>query len=81
MSTVAKKTLALPPALFKKLVQIAREEGKTVCAVIQDALREAKRKRLKQAFLTMQGYWTRKAKKRGILTGRDPRKYLAKTSS
>ena len=39
---------------------------------------ESKRKRLKQSFLAMQGYWTRKATKKGILTERTLRKYLAK---
>lgn len=74
MSTAVKKSVALSPVLSKELVQIAREEGKTVSAVIQDALRKAKRKRSKKRFLTMQGYWTRKARERGILTERDLRK-------
>lgn len=77
MSTAVKKSVALSPALSKELTQIAREEGKTVSAVIQDALRESKRKRLTQSFLAMQGYWTRKAREKGILTERDLRKYLA----
>jgi macrodomain Ter protein organizer (MatP/YcbG family) len=77
MSTAVKKSVALSLALSKELAQIAREEGKTVSAVIQDALRESKRKRLTQSFLAMQGYWTRKAREKGILTERDLRKYLA----
>lgn len=77
MSTAVKKSVVLSPALSKELTQIAREEGKTVGAVIQDALRESKRKRLTQSFLAMQGYWARKAKEKGILTERDLRKYLA----
>jgi hypothetical protein len=72
MSTAVKKSVVLSPALSKEL-----EEGKTVSAVIQDALRESKRKRLTQSFLAMQGYWTRKAREKGILTERDLRKYLA----
>ena len=40
-------------------------------------MRESKRKRLTQSFLAMQGYWTRKAREKGILTERDLRKYLA----
>ena len=77
MSTAVKKSVALSHALSKELAQIVREEGKTVSAVIQDALRESKRKRLTQSFLAMQGYWTRKAREKGILTERDLRKYLA----
>ncbi|MDH4083430.1 MAG: hypothetical protein OEV99_07650 [Nitrospira sp.] len=77
MSTAVKKSVVLSPALSKELTQIAREEGKTVNAVIQDALRESRRKRLTQSVLAMQGYWTRKAKEKGIVTERDLRKYLA----
>ena len=77
MGTAVKKTISLPPALSKELDEIAREEGKTVSAVIQEALRLAKRERLKEGFLTMQGYWTRKAKEKGIVTEHDLRRYLA----
>lgn len=77
MSTAVKKTIALPSALSKELSQIAREEGKTVGAVIEDALRVARRKRLKESFFAAQGYWTKKAREKGILTERDLRKYLA----
>lgn len=78
MGTAVKKTISLPPTLSKELDELAREEGKTVSAVIQEALRMAKRERLKPGFLTVQGYWTRKAKEKGILTERDLRRYLAK---
>jgi len=78
MGTAVKKTISLPPALSKELDEIAREEGKTVSAVIQEALRTAKRERLKPAFLAVQGYWTRKAKEKGIVTELDLRRYLAK---
>ncbi len=78
MGTAVKKTISLPPALSKELDEIAREEGKTVSAVIQEALRAAKRERLKAGFLAVQGYWTRKAKDKGIVTERDLRRYLAK---
>ncbi|TSA03158.1 MAG: ribbon-helix-helix protein, CopG family [Nitrospiraceae bacterium] len=77
MGTAVKKTISLPPTLSKELNEIAREEGKTVSAVIQEALRLAKRERLKEGFHAVQGYWTRKAKEKGIITERDLRKYLA----
>jgi predicted transcriptional regulator len=77
MSTAVKKTISLPPALSKELDEIAREEGKTVSAVVQEALRLAKRERLKQGFLAMQGYWSRKAKEKGIITEQDLSKYMA----
>lgn len=78
MGTAVKKTISLPPDLSKELEEIAQEEGKTISAVIQEALRIAKRERLKTRFLDTQQYWTRKAKKKGILNERDLQKYLAK---
>jgi predicted transcriptional regulator len=78
MATAVKKTISLPAALSKQLDEIAREEGKTVSAVIQESLRTARRERLRAGFLAVQGYWTRKAKEKGILTDRDLRRYLAK---
>ncbi len=78
MGSAVKKTISLPPDLSKELEEIAQKEGKTVSAVIQEALRIAKRERLKSRFLDTQQYWTRKAKEKGILTERDLQKYLAK---
>lgn len=78
MGSAVKKTISLPPDLSKELEEIAQEEGKTVSAVIQEALRIAKRERLKSRFLDTQQYWTRKAKEKGILTERGLQKYLAK---
>ncbi len=78
MGTAVKKTISLPSALSKELDEIAREEGKTVSAIIQEALRTAKRERLKTGLLAIQGYWTQKAKDKGILTERDLRRYLSR---
>jgi len=44
--------------------------------VIQDALRLAKRERLKSEFYQAQNYWSRKAKEKGIITERELEKYL-----
>jgi len=76
MGRVVKKTISLSPPLSKELDEMAREEGKTVSAVIQEALRAAKCERLKQSFVAAQGYWAKKAKEKGILTERGLRKYL-----
>ncbi|MEO8326573.1 MAG: ribbon-helix-helix protein, CopG family [Nitrospirota bacterium] len=78
MESAVKKTISLPADLSKELEEMAQEEGKTVSAVIQDALRSAKRERLKSKFLDTQQYWTRKAEEKGILTERDLQKYLAR---
>ncbi len=78
MATAVKKTISLPSALWKELDAMAREEGKTVSAVMQEALQTVKRKRLKPRFVGVQEYWTKKAKEKGILTERDLHRYLAK---
>lgn len=78
MATAVKKTISLPPDLAGEAETLAKEEGKTLSAVIQDALRIARQERLKKEFQTMQGYWSRKAKDKGILTERDLKRYLKK---
>ncbi len=76
MPTVVKKTISLPIELAREIEAIASEEGKTVSAVIQDALRLAKRERLKREFYQLQGYWSKKAREKGILTEKDLERYL-----
>jgi metal-responsive CopG/Arc/MetJ family transcriptional regulator len=76
MATAVKKTISLPPDLAREVEEKAREEGIAVSAVIQDALRLAKREKLKNEFYQVQNYWSRKAKEKGILTERDLERYL-----
>lgn len=71
MRIAVKKTISLPSDLAKEAEKIARSEGKTISAVIQEALRLARVERLKREFRGMQGYWSRKAKEKGILTEKD----------
>jgi metal-responsive CopG/Arc/MetJ family transcriptional regulator len=78
MGTAVKKTISLPPELAREAEEIAREEGKPLSAVIQDALRLVRQKRLKKEFKELQGYWSKKAKEKGILTEKDLKKYLGK---
>ncbi len=78
MATAVKKTISLPSELAREAEDMAREEGKTLSAVIQEALRLAKKERLKREFSQMQAYWSRKAKEKGILSGKDLGKYLKK---
>ncbi len=75
-TTAIKKTISLPPDLAKEAEDIARSEGKTVSAVIQDALRRARTARLKRELKGIQHYWSRKAKEKGILTEKELRRYL-----
>jgi hypothetical protein len=76
MATAVKKTISHPSDLAGEVEEIARDEGKPVSTVIQDALRLAKRERLKREFYQIQNYWSRKAKEKGILTERDLERYL-----
>lgn len=78
MATAVKKTISLPPELAKEAEETASEEGKPLSVVIQDALRLARKERLKKEFYEIQGYWSRKAKEKGILTENDLKKYLKK---
>lgn len=76
MGTAVKKTISLPPELANEVEEIAHSEGKTVSAVIQDALRHVRAERLKKELRGMQNYWSRKAKDKGILTEKDLERYL-----
>jgi Arc/MetJ-type ribon-helix-helix transcriptional regulator len=71
MKTAVKKTISLPRKLAKEIEVIAREEGKSQSAVIQDALRLARKERIKKEFYQIQDYWSRKAQEKGILTEED----------
>jgi len=76
MATAVKKTISLPPDLAKEAEEMAAEEGKTLSGIIQEALRIARKERLRKGLKEIQGYWSRKAKEKGILTEKDLRKYL-----
>jgi hypothetical protein len=71
-TTAVKKTISLP----RELEETARAEGKTLSAVIQDALRAVRAMRLKREFEAVQGFWSRTAREKGILTEEDLRRYL-----
>ena len=78
MTTAVKKTISLPADLAREVEALARAEGKTLSAVIQDALRQARIERRLQELRGIQGYWSRKARDKGILTERDLERYLAR---
>jgi len=77
MVTAVKKTISLPPDLARQVEEIAKSEGKTVSAVVQDALRMARREYLKQEYRGIQSYWSNKAREKGILTDKDLRRYIS----
>lgn len=77
MANAVKKTISLPADLAREAEALAEAEGKTLSAVIQDALRHARAARRVEEFRTLQGYWSRKARDKGLLTEEDLQRYLA----
>ncbi len=78
MTRAVKKTISLPFELAKEAEEIAREERKTLSAVIQEALRASRKERLKKEFYQIQKYWSSKAKEKGILTEKELKRYLGR---
>ena len=78
MTAAVKKTISLPADLARDVEALARAEGKTLSAVIQDALRQARIEKRLQELRGLQGYWSRKARDKGILTEQDLARYLAR---
>ena len=77
MGNVVKKTISLPAALARDAEALARAEGKTLSGVIQDALRLARVERRVQELRGIQGYWSRKARDKGILTEQELERYVS----
>ena len=71
-----RKTISLPSDLAEEAEETARTQGKTLSAVVQDALRLARAERLKAELRDIQGYWTAKAKEKGVLTEDDLDRFL-----
>ena len=76
MAPAVRKTISLPAALARETEARARAEGKSVSAVIQEALRRARMEQRREELVGLQGYWGRKARERGILTESDLERYL-----
>jgi hypothetical protein len=77
MGTAVKKTISLPVDLALDAAAFARAEGKTLSAVVRDALRQARIKRRLQEMRGIKGYWGRKVRDKGILTERGLERYLS----
>ena len=77
MATAVKKTISLPADLAQEAEEMARAEGKTLSAFVQDALRAARRVRLGRELRELQGFWSRTARERGLLSDEDLDRYLA----
>lgn len=73
-----KKAISLPPDLARFAMATAREEGKTLSAVVQDAMRVYRLSRLKGEYGSLQGYWSQRAREKGVLTERQLERYLSR---
>ena len=78
MGNAVKKTISLPKEIADEVEAVARAEGRSLSAVMQDAWRTARAERLRGRFRDAQGYWSRQARERGIVTERQMARYLAK---
>ena len=77
MTTFTKITISLPPELAREAEGLARAEGKTLSDVVQGVLRAGRTNRLKSKLLGIQGFWSRKAKAKGVLSEKNLARYLA----
>jgi Arc/MetJ-type ribon-helix-helix transcriptional regulator len=75
-ATAVKRTISLPKELADEVEAIARAERRSLSSVIQEALRVARDERLKREFKGIQGYWSRQAREKGIVSERDLKRYL-----
>jgi hypothetical protein len=76
MGTAVRKTISLPPDLAREAEESAAEQGKTLSAVVQDALRLVRRDKLRREYAEVQGFWSKQARERGILSEKDLERYL-----
>jgi len=71
-----KKAISLPPELARFAMATAKEEGKSLSAVVQDAMRAYRLDRLRGEYRELQGYWSQRAREKGVLTERQLDRYL-----
>lgn len=74
-----KIAISLPPDLARFAASIAKKEGKTLNAVVQDAVRAYRLARLSGVFQEVQGYWSERARAIGVLSEEDLDRYLRST--
>jgi hypothetical protein len=76
VSKAVKKAISLPADLAAEVEAIARDENRSLSAVVQDALRAFKRSRLRDEFRELQGYWSNRARAAGVLSERELERLL-----
>lgn len=75
-ASAVKLTISLPAALARETAELARNEGRSISSIIQEALRIARAERLKRELHDIQGFWSAKAREKGVLTERQLTRYL-----
>ena len=76
MPAVVRRTISLPANVAREAEALARAEGKTLSAVIRDALKHDQASRPLRALRGIQGYWIQLAREQRILSERDLERYL-----
>jgi hypothetical protein len=77
MGAIVKKTISLPADLAREVEALAKAEGKTVSAFIQQVLlRRSRIDRRLHAFRRIQNHWSRQARRHGVVTEEDLERYL-----
>lgn len=74
-----KIAICLPPDLARFAASTAIEEGKTLSVVVQDAVRAYRLARLRGEFEEVTGYWSERAREKGILSEEELERYLRPT--
>jgi metal-responsive CopG/Arc/MetJ family transcriptional regulator len=77
MGTAVKRTISLPEELARETEELARAEGKSFSAIVQEALRLARQQRSRSELRELQSFWSRKACDAGIVSEDDLDRYLA----
>lgn len=73
-----KKAISLPPELADFVDATAREDGKSVSAVVQDAMRAYRLSRLRGEYRNVQTFWSDRAREKGVFTEKDMARCLAR---
>lgn len=76
MGNAVKRTISMPEELARETEDIARSEGKSFSAVVQEALRLAHAGRDRAELRELQAFWSRAARERGIVSEDDLDRYL-----
>ena len=76
MGKAVKRTVSMPEELARETEALARAEGKSFSAVVQEALRLAHSARDRTELRELQAFWSRAAREQGIVSEDDLERYL-----